>query len=99
MCPTLDPVGAADFSETARPRPGHRKTGRRSGHDRVLAVFGGRLADDVAEGARERAQAVEPDVEADVGHAAVRFPQQVHRALDAATLQVAMRRLAKSRPE
>src|SRR5262249_37508769 len=45
----------------------------------------------------ERAQAVEADVEADVGDAAIGRPQQEHRALDAPALQVAVRRLAERR--
>ena len=47
------------------------------------------------EGAAERAEAVEADVEADIGDAAIGRSQQEHRALDAPALQVAVRRLAE----
>jgi hypothetical protein len=67
--------------------------------DAPPAVAGGRLADDGPEGAAEGPKAREADVEADVGHAAVGLHEQEHRALDAATLQVAMRRLAERGPE
>jgi hypothetical protein len=43
----------------------------------------------------ERAEAAEPDIEADIGDAAVRRSQQEHRALDAAALQIAVRCLAE----
>ena len=47
----------------------------------------------------ERAEAVESDVEADLGHGTVGLAQQLHRTLHPAALQVAVRRLAKRRPE
>src|SRR5262245_55743123 len=83
------------FSETARSGPGHREARGHRGDDGTLAVFGRSLADDVAKRARERAQAVEADVQADVGHAPLGLAQQEHGALDAAALQVAMRGLAE----
>ena len=58
-------------------------------------ICGRRLADDVAERPAERPQAGEPDVEADVGHAAVGLAQQEHRPLDPPALQIAVRRLAE----
>jgi len=52
---------------------------------------------DVVEGAAERAKAREPDVEADVGDAAVGLAEQEHRALDPPPLQVAVGRLPEGR--
>src|SRR5262249_13115562 len=57
------------------------------------------LADDLAERAAERAEAEEADVEADLGDAALGLAQQEHRALDAAALQIAVRRLTERRLE
>src|SRR4051812_34680084 len=86
MATNLAGLAPACFSETARPRPGHRKTGRDGAPDRgaAAAIGDGRDADDVSERPAEGAQAGEADVEADVGHAALALAQQPHRALDAA---------------
>src|SRR4051794_41122794 len=94
----LRPVG---FSETARSPPDHPEARRDvvPGARHALAIPRRRLADDVAEGAAERAQAREADVEADLGDAAVGLGQQRHRALHAAALQVAVRCLAERRAE
>src|SRR4051794_9610692 len=85
------------FSETARSRPGHHEARRDQLRVAVgvLAVGLRRASDDLAEHARERAQADEADVEADLRDAAVGLPEQEHRALDAAALEVAVRRLAE----
>src|SRR5260370_9789646 len=95
----LGPVFWPGFSKTARPRPCHREAHRHRHHDAPISVFGRRDADDVAKGAAERAQAAKADVEAYVRHAALGLPEQEHGALDAPSLQVAMRGLAKSRLE
>jgi hypothetical protein len=70
-------------------------------HDRTVAepVMGRRLADNVAEGPAERAQAGEANVEANVGDASVGLAQQEHRSLDPAPLQIVMRRFAKDGAE
>jgi hypothetical protein len=65
----------------------------------VAPVGRRRLADDVAKRPAEGAQAREADVEADVGHAGGRRPQQEHRPLHAPALQVPVRRLAERRAE
>ena len=57
------------------------------------------LADDLPERATEGPQAVEADVEADVGDAAVGLAQQEHRALHTPPLQVTMRRLPEDGAE
>ena len=49
-------------------------------------VGGGRLADDPAEERAEGTEALEADLEADVGDAAVGLPQEVHRPLHPAPL-------------
>src|SRR4051795_8487268 len=95
MAVTLVAPCTVGFSETAGSRPGHREAVRDVVGDAAVAVAGGRLADDGAEGAAERPEAGEADVEADVGHAAVGLHEQEHRALDPPALQVAMRRLAE----
>src|SRR6476620_8010137 len=88
------------FSKTARSRPRLHEARRDRAEVRCApAIHGRRLAHDLGEGPAERAQAREADVEADLGHAAVRLPQQEHRALNAATLQVAMWRLAEGGAE
>src|SRR5215213_11129608 len=86
------------FSKTARSRPRLRKAGRDSSEIGGPPPIGGRrLADDVRECPAERPEAREANVEADLGHAAVGLPEQEHRSLDPAALQVAMRRLAERR--
>src|SRR5439155_19104168 len=57
------------------------------------------LADDVPKDPAERTQAAEADVEADVGHTSIGCPQQVHGALDPATLEIAVRGLVKGCPK
>src|SRR3954462_4990247 len=99
MAVTLVAPCTVGFSETAGSRPGHREAVRDVVGDAAVAVAGGRLADDGAEGAAERPEAGEADVEADVGHAAVGLHEQEHRALDPPALQVAMRGLAEGGPE
>src|SRR2546426_10033387 len=95
MCPTLDDVLRGGFSKTARSRPGHREAVG-NGLDRPpLAVGAWRLADDVPKNPAEGTQAGEADVEADVGHAAVGGPQQVHGTRDPAPLEISMRGLVK----
>src|SRR3954462_4807142 len=94
MVVTLVALPTLGFSETARSRPCHGKAVGDVVGDAALAVAGGRLAHDAAERAAERAEAREADVEANLGHAAVGLDEQEHRALDAAPLEVAMRRLA-----
>src|SRR5690606_27126229 len=79
------------FSETARPGPGHGEAVRHGRPVGATAVGAGRDADDVAEGAAEGAEAVEPHVEAHVGDAALGVSQEEHGALDATPLQVAVR--------
>src|SRR5574340_294413 len=62
------------------PRSGgrHLEAVRRLDRVVALAVVGGRLADDLAEGPAEGPQAAEADVEADLGDAPVRLPQAGH---------------------
>src|ERR1700690_4121142 len=104
---TLDGGVAACYSESAllpgRAQPRHRPAGRHAQRGAVAvetrAVCRGRLTDDLAEGASECAEAVESDVEADLGYGTVGFAQQLHRTLHPAALQVAVWRLAKRRPE
>jgi hypothetical protein len=50
-------------------------------------------------GSTEGAEAREPDIEADVGHASIGFAQQEHGALDTPALKVSMRSLVKRRAE
>src|SRR5215210_7039084 len=84
------------FSKTARSRPRLRKAGRDGSEVGGTPPIGGRrLADDVRECPAESPEAREANVEADLGHAAVGLPEQEHRSLDPAALQVAVRRLAK----
>src|SRR5215210_4860030 len=110
MTLTLGRRGRYRFSETAgllrRFSGGHARTHRRQldamrRDDRPVtqAVARRRLADDLAEGAAECAQAREADVEADVRDAAVRLAQEEHRALDAPPLEVAVRRLPEDGAE
>src|SRR5712691_7960225 len=97
MHATLKEACAVRFSEPAllsrrthprhRPACGHEQRGSRAGEAR--AVLRGRLADDRAKRAAERAQAVEAHVEADLGDRPLGLAQQLHRALHAAALQVA----------
>src|SRR3954451_14050871 len=89
----------ARFSKTARSRPGHREAVRNGLRLGARAVRARRLADDLAEGPAERAEAAEADVEADVGDAAIGLDEQEHRPLDAPALEVAVRRLAEGGAE
>src|SRR5437879_12554943 len=65
----------------------------------MRAIVGRVHADDVAKGPAEGAETGEPDVEADVGDAAVGLAEQEHRALDSAAWKITRRRAAVSRPE
>src|SRR6266487_2928586 len=79
------------FSKPARlhrhprrdPRPHGRQLDAVRRHDRSMprAVARRGLADDLAERATEGAQAIEADIEADVGDAPFGLAQQEHRAL------------------
>src|SRR4051794_32075609 len=98
----------ADRSQPARPGASPKPAGLRqrivkhrgtSGTGAPQPVRRRRLADHRRERPAERAQAGEPDVQADVGDAAPGRAQQVHRAFEAPALQVAVRRLAERRPE
>src|SRR5205823_1534155 len=97
MAVTLDDDVAGRFSEPAllsrRTHPRHRPAGRheqrRARAGKARAVCRRRLADDGAKRAAERAEAVEAHVEADLGDRTPGLPQQLHRALHAAALQVA----------
>src|SRR3954451_11427459 len=95
MGATLNAVRGPRFSETARSRPGHREARRHRRSGAGAAVLARCDADDRAERAAERAEAGEADVEADPGDRVVRRAQQEHGPLDAAALQVAVRRLAE----
>src|SRR3712207_4783950 len=87
MARTLRRAGAVRFSETAvlrlaaRPRPGHHDArghvprGAGAGPP-ALAVGGRRHPDHAREGAAERAEAGEPDVETDLRHGLLRLAQQ-----------------------
>src|SRR6267143_3233648 len=98
-CLTLDGVSRPGFSKTARSRPGHGEAVR-DGHDGpALPVFARRFADDLLKTPAERAQADEADVQADLCHVTVGRTQQIHGALDAAALEIAMGRLAEGRAE
>jgi hypothetical protein len=93
------------FSETARfrsvvgrhARPHRRQLDALRCDDRAVAqpVPGWGLADDPPEGATERPEAGESDVEADLGHAPIGLAKQEHRAFDPPSLQVPVRRLAE----
>src|SRR2546423_238896 len=106
MRDTLDGKPSRHFSESALfggsaggARPGHRPAGWNAQGAAVRGEAGAvarrRLPHDRAERAAECAEADEADVEADVGHRSVRFAQQLHRPLDPAPLEVAVRRLAE----
>src|SRR5687768_3355158 len=94
------------FSETAvlrvlpRPRPRHHDAGRHvpgstgAGPPR-LAIGRRRHADHAREGAAERPQAGEADVQADLRHRLLGLAQQRHRALEPAPLEVAVWCLAE----
>src|SRR5262245_54063121 len=107
MFATLHPVSRPRFSEAAllprRARPGHRPAcrhpQRRSLAREALAVRRRRFTDDRAEGAAEGTEAVEPDVEGDLGDGTVGLAEELHRALHPAALQVAVRRLPEGRAE
>src|SRR5699024_5791322 len=65
------------------------------GNGATSSVGRWRFADDVVEGTAERAQTGEPDIQADVGHAALRRAEQEHRPLDPTALEIAVRCLAE----
>src|SRR3712207_5616494 len=86
------------FSKTAWSRPRLRHAVRAPAEvGRPPAVGGRRGADDLAEDPAERAEAVEADLQADLGDAQVRLAKEEHRPLHATALQVSMRRLAEGR--
>src|SRR5260370_27340423 len=93
----LGSVRGPGFSKTARPHVGHREAARHRFDLGALAIFAGRDPDDVTKCAAEGAEAVEADIEADVGDASFGLAQLEHRALDPPALEVAVRRLAEGR--
>src|SRR5437588_1673043 len=102
MAATLDRAGRARFSKAALSggsRPGHCEARRheqpRARTFEAGAIRGRRLADDVAERAAEGAEALEADVEADLGHGVARLAQTLHGALHAPPLQITVRRLTE----
>src|SRR5205807_8564209 len=106
MAATVERGAVARFSEYAllpgRAHPRHRPAGwhPQCGIGREpRPVFRRRLSDDVTEGAAERAEAVETDVEADLGYGTVGLAQQLHGPLNPAALQVPVRGLAESGAE
>jgi hypothetical protein len=64
-----------------------------------LAEYCRHFADNVVESPAERAEAIETNLETNIGYASVCGAQKKHRALDASALQVAVRGLAKRRAE
>src|SRR5918992_612203 len=96
MRPRLRLAPRARFSKTARSRPGLREAGKNGSEVGGPPPVGGqRLADYLGECPTERPETREAHVEADLRHAAVGLPEQEHRTLHTAALQVAMRRLAE----
>src|SRR6202035_6087375 len=80
--------------------PRHRPAGRHAQSavsGETFAIYRRWLPHDPAERATERAEAVESDVEADLGEGPIRFAQQLHCTLDPPPLQVPMWRLAERR--
>src|SRR5712692_5868764 len=99
MNPMLGAVRRPGFSKTARSHVGHREAARNRFDLGAIAVFAGRDPDDVTKCAAEGAEAVEADIEADVGDASLGLAQLEHRALDPPALEVAVRRLAEGHAE
>src|SRR5262245_32838770 len=98
--PKLRGARPARFSKIAAwSRPRHREARRHGDGLAARAELARRLAHDLAERTAERPEAEEADVEADLGHAALGLAQEEHRALDAAALEVAVRRLPEGRFE
>src|SRR5216683_2310519 len=65
----LGSVRGPGFSKTARSHIGHREAARHRFDFGALAIFAGGDADDLTKCAAEGAEAVEADIEADVGDA------------------------------
>ncbi len=80
-------------------RDAARDHGVRGGRRIGRAVGGRRHPEHPPEARRERADALQPDREADVGDRAVGRPQQRGRALEPARQQVLVRRLTERAPE
>src|SRR5713226_5112532 len=99
MNPMLGAVRRPGFSKTARSHVGHREAARNRFDLGAIAVFAGRDPDNVTKCAAEGAEAVEADIEADVGDASLGLAQLEHRALDPPALEVAVRCLAEGRTE
>src|SRR5213595_3156 len=81
-----------DLLRHARRYPGHRP-------GFLTRVRAGRNTDEFGEAGAEGAQRRAADRETDIGDAEAATAQQRHRALDASSHQVAVRRLAVRRPE
>src|ERR1700750_2973519 len=96
MPATLRAAALRGFSESARWAVQRRRHARGDAQRRgPRAVFARRAAHDGAERPAERAEAREPDVEADLRDGAVGLAQERHRPFDPAPLQVAVRGLAE----
>src|ERR671922_1512731 len=97
MAATLAPGRRPDFSISARSRVQTRRARRHAGDvSRPGAVLARRHADELAEARAERAQALAPDGEADLGDRQLARAQQRLRALDAAGHEKGVGRLPLS---
>src|SRR3954465_8084649 len=95
MAATLPRLGPLRFSETARSGPVRDEAVGGAEREGLRPVPRRRHPHDPPERPAERAQAREPDVEADLRDAAIRLAQQEHRPFHPSPLQVAVRRLAE----
>src|SRR5437868_2920648 len=99
MPATLRSAAGDGFSKTARSGPRHGEARRHRSGLGSIAILARRSADDLAKCSAEGAKTAETNVQTDIGHAAVCFAQEKHRAFDSSPLQIAMRRFAKGRPK
>src|SRR5579875_17754 len=107
MARTLDAASGKRFSNPAQSaggaKPGHRPAcgnpQPRAFAGKSAPVHGRRLSDDLPEGAAERPEAAEADLEADLRHRTAGLAQQLHRPLHPTSLQVSVRCLPKGGAE
>src|SRR5438128_2406736 len=99
MNPMLGAATRRGFSKTAGSHVGHREAARHRFDLGAIAILARAHTDDFPKRAAEGAEAVEADVETNVGDASLGLAQLEHRPLDPPALEVAVRRLAEGPTE
>src|SRR5438445_9717293 len=88
MNPMLGAATRRGFSKTAGSHIGHREAARHSFDLGAIAILARAHTDDFPKCTAEGPEAIEADIEADIGDASLGLAQLEHRALDPPALEV-----------